>query len=332
MFTVLHKKHGPDFKETYTDWALRRVRSWSLNTLGAWSDATLKQPEELKMPYTFFVWWKKGIPVQPFKKLRDPFDPDFVEKMQVPLKGFLKETVNDPYCIGYYCHNEIHWGRDPVEAVRAVLTECGDEVFMKHELKRFIQEAGNDSDETMLDFYRHLLDTYFRKCRQAFKTAAPNKLYLGSRIHDDAMRREVASAAAKYCDVVSFNVYEKDVDRFNIRKERDRPFFTEDKPFLIGEFHFGALDRGKFAAGLGFAADQRNRGENYVHYIRSALRNPRCVGAHWFHYTDSPNGTRYQDPENFNAGVVNNADQVYPELVEGMRKAGANMYEWRSDD
>lgn len=329
MFTVLHKKHGPNFKETYTDWALRRVRSWSLNTLGAWSDATLKQPEELKMPYTWFVWWEKGIPVKPFKKLRDPFDPDFVEKMQVPLKGYLKETVNDPYCIGYFDHNEIHWGREPAKQVRAVLTQCGDEVFMKHELKHFIEEAGNDSDETMLAFYRHMLDTYYRKCREAFKAAAPNKLYLGSRIHDDAMRKEVAAAAAKYCDVVSFNVYEKDVDSFNIRKERDRPFFTEDKPFLIGEFHFGALDRGKFAAGLGFAADQRNRGECYRHYIKSALRNPRCVGAHWFHYTDSPNGTRYHDPENFNAGVVNNADQVYQELADAMRSVGSEMYRFR---
>jgi hypothetical protein len=332
LFTVLHKKHGADFQNTYTEWALRRVRSWSLNTLGAWSDASLRQPAALKMPYTYFVWWNGGVPVKPFKKLRDPFDPDFVEKMQVPLKGFLRETVNDPYCIGYYCHNEIHWGREPVKAVRAVLTECGDEVFMRHELKRFIEEAGDDSDETMLAFYRHMLDTYFRKCREAFKTAAPNKLYLGSRIHDDAMRREVAGAAAKYCDVVSFNVYEKDVDAFNIRRERDLPFFTEDKPFLVGEFHFGALDRGKFAAGLGFAADQRNRGESYRHYIRSALHNPRCVGAHWFHYTDSPTGTRYQDPENFNAGVVNNADDVYPELVEAMRSVGPRMYYWRHAD
>jgi hypothetical protein len=329
MFAVLHRKHGPDFKATYTPWALRRIRSWSLNTLGAWSDAALKQPDDLKTPYTCFFWWEGGRPVKPFRKLRDPFDPGFVEKMQVPLKGYLKDTVNDPYCIGYFCHNEIHWGREPVKAVRAILTECGDDVFAKQELVRFIREAGNDGDETMLAFYRHLLDTYYRKCREAFKAAAPDKLYLGSRIHDDAMRKEVASASAKYCDVVSINVYEKDVERFNIRKERDRPFFPEDKPFLIGEFHFGALDRGKFAAGLGFAADQRNRGENYTHYINSALRNPRCVGAHWFHYTDSPTGTRYQDPENFNAGVVNASDSVYPELVEAMRSAGPRMYEYR---
>ena len=38
---------------------------------------------------------------------------------------------------------------------------------------------------------------------------------------------------------------------------------TFDKPYIISEFNFGALDSGKFYPGLGYASDQRNRGEKY---------------------------------------------------------------------
>ena len=67
------------------------------------------------------------------------------------------------------------------------------------------------SEDELLAFYSHLLETYYKKCRDAIKKVAPNKLYLGSRLHDGALRKEAFSAAAKYCDVVSVNVYEKDV-------------------------------------------------------------------------------------------------------------------------
>ena len=39
-----------------------------------------------------------------------------------------------------------------------------------------------------------------------------------------------------------------------------------DKPFIISEFNFGALDVGKFYPGLGHASSQRNRGEKYKNF------------------------------------------------------------------
>ena len=327
MSTVLHKKFGADFESTYNHWALRRAQSWSLNTLGGWSAASVNQPEGLRTPYTW-VLWVGGKRLKPFHKINDPFAPDF-EQGLIKALNHHKAMIDDPYCIGFFCNNEIHWGKDPVELVRQILNENSDEVYAKKELLRFIEEAGNQDDATLLSYYRHLLDTYYRKCRDAIKSVAPDKLYLGSRIHDGAFRKEVPSAAAKYCDVVSFNSYEKDLNQFNVRDERDLPFFPEDKPFIIGEFDFGALDRGKFFTGIGFAADQRNRGEAYIHYIHSGLRNPRCVGAHWFHYVDSATGARYQDAENANAGLIDSTDTPYPELIKTIRAVGSEMYSAR---
>ena len=85
LFYVLHKKYGSDFEKSYNDLSLKRVRSWGLNTLGAWSKAASEQSPALKTPYTLFVWTSGGRPIKPFGKLRDPFDPDLVSKM---LKSF----------------------------------------------------------------------------------------------------------------------------------------------------------------------------------------------------------------------------------------------------
>jgi agarase len=66
----------------------------------------------------------------------------------------------------------------------------------------------------MKDFYAHLADTYYSEFRAAMKSVAPNKLYLGSRIYEGTMTNEVVSAAAAHCDVVSFNIYHKDLYEF----------------------------------------------------------------------------------------------------------------------
>ena len=55
-----------------------------------------------------------------------------------------------------------------------------------------------------------------------------------------------------------------------------------DKPVIIGEFHFGALDRGMFHPGLKQERDQPHRAELYRSYVQSALAHPLIIGTHWF--------------------------------------------------
>ena len=329
---ILRKKYGDAYREIFKSWSLRRARSWGLNTCGAWSAAAKDQPEHLRMPYTKELW-VAGKHLKPIHKLVDPFEAKFSAWVERAVRGN-KFAIDDPYCIGFFCNNEIHWGADPVQVVRDIIA-CDDSVAARQALGTFFAERGVEvasaSEDELLAFYSHLLETYYKKCRDAIKKVAPNKLYLGSRLHDGALRKEAFSAAAKYCDVVSVNVYEKDVKAFNVRDERDQPFFTEDVPFLVGEYDFGALDRGKFFSGIGFAADQRNRGECMEYFMESALDNPRCVGAHWFHYYDSPTGSRYFDNENANCGVVSTSDTPYPELIRAFRSVAKRLYSYRKN-
>jgi hypothetical protein len=131
--------------------------------------------------------------------------------------------------------------------------------------------------------------------------------------------------AAKYCDIISFNLYKEDVRHFSLPE-------GVDAPVIIGEFHFGALDRGLFAAGIVRAENQEDRANKYARYVRSALGNPTIVGCNWFMLYDQPlTGTSYGRGENFQIGFLDICDSPYPEIIKASRGIGSMMYRLRND-
>jgi hypothetical protein len=133
----------------------------------------------------------------------------------------------------------------------------------------------------------------------------------------------VVRAAAKYCDVVSFNKYERSVADLRLPE-------GVDKPVIIGEFHFGALDRGLAHAGLVPTASQQDRAESYKRYVLGALKNPLIVGTHWFQFSDQPFTGRF-DGENYQIGFVDVCDTPNPEIISAARDVGAKMYTIRQE-
>ena len=111
-------------------------------------------------------------------------------------------------------------------------------VFLMKNHKRVTKAP--DTKKAWVDltaFYTKTAETYFQIIRDELKKVAPNQLYMGCRfawVNDRAGR-----AATKYCDVVSYN-------RYSYGVEEQRLPDGIDKPIIIGEFHFGALDRGMF--------------------------------------------------------------------------------------
>jgi hypothetical protein len=98
---------------------------------------------------------------------------------------------------------------------------------------------------------------------------------------------------------------------------------------MIGEFHFGALDRGMFHPSLIEVANQAERGKAYATYIASALRHPNIVGAHWHQFGEQPTTGRF-DGENLQNGFLDVCDTPYPETIAGIREVGYRLYEIRS--
>lgn len=183
-------------------------------------------------------------------------------------------------------------------------------VFVDNEL------SWNEEPETLAAAER-----YFTVVSQAMKEELPNHLYLGCRFMSSA-GAGMYRIAAKHCDVVSVNVYAH-LPRVQY------PADAQDRPVIVGEFHFGALDRGMFHTGLVPVADQKARAAAYARYVGAALEDPRLVGVHWFQYRDQA-FTGRNDSECYQIGFVNVADAPYPEMVEAAREIARTMYVRRS--
>jgi hypothetical protein len=100
-------------------------------------------------------------------------------------------------------------------------------------------------------------------------------------------------------------------------------------PLIIGEFHFGALDRGLFHTGLVPTPNQAARSEAYRQYVLTALRHPQFVGCHWFQWQDEPTTGRVYDEENYQIGFVDIADTPYAEMITASRAVAAELYRYR---
>jgi hypothetical protein len=177
------------------------------------------------------------------------------------------------------------------------------------------KSAGDD----LADFATRIAEQYFRVCHDAVKEITPQTLYLGCRfawVNSRAVR-----AAAKFCDVIGYNKYTYSVADFELPD-------GVDAPVIIGEFHFGALDRGMFHTGLRRTDNQTARAEAYQNYVKGALRNRFIVGTHWFQFGDQATTGR-GDGENYQIGFLDVCDTPYPETVHASRQIGAQMYHLR---
>jgi hypothetical protein len=258
------------------------------------------------------------------------------------------KAAADPWCVGFFVDNELSWGDDASLAVAALASppeQAAKKVFLddlkaKYSTIEKLNEAWGTKHaswdallnsreapdkkkarEDLVAFYRKTAETYFRTVREAVKEVAPSNLYLGCRF---AWVNDVAAeAAAKYCDVVSYNRYERSVAAFKFPGKAD-------VPLIIGEFHFGALDRGMFHTGLVAVPTQAERAKAYKSYVTGALRHPNFVGTGWFKYMDESTTGRYFDEENYQIGFLDIVDTPYPETVEACREVGAAMYETRA--
>lgn len=300
-FTIwnLEKKFGrKDFDDEYYDFVLKRFDSWGLNTIGNWSsgDLTIKS----KKPYVISVLERaKGVKRMQKFQLYDFSAPDFEQKFRAAIRErfatdrALAHAAKDPMCIGFFVDNELQF-------------------------HRWIPDVGEGRAAAGVDLY-------FRICREELNRLAPGKLYLGSRFVGFRQPGLLWRTAAKYCDVVTVNAYANSV--YNIS---DRMFKKgEEKPILVGEFHFGCLDRGMFKPGLAPVWSQAERGRSYMRFVEGCLQHPLFVGCHWFQYRDQPLLGR-GDGEAYQIGFVDVCDRPYPELCRAARMVGETMYRKRN--
>jgi hypothetical protein len=342
----LLRKYGSSWRQSCPEVIHKRLRSWGLNTIANWSDENIRLMR--LTPYTDTVGSGRAKMLEGSEgywgKFPDVFDPSFAESLRRSMEPKKAKSAGDPWCIGYFSDNEMSWGDEcslALAALRSGPSQAAKRTFVG-ELKAKYGEIGKlnatwgtphpswealetsreapDKEKARADletFYTRMAEQYFRSVRDAIKAVAPNQLYLGCRfawVNDRA-----AAAAAKYCDVVSYNLYRRSVADFKFNG-------GADVPLIIGEFHFGALDRGMFHTGLVPVATQEARAQAYGEYVLGALRHPQFVGCHWFQYQDEPTTGRVFDEENYQIGFVDIADTPYRETIAASREMGERLY------
>jgi len=346
----LMRKYGTDWRARAAETIHKRLRSWGMNTIGNWSDQGVYAMS--KTPYVVSAGSGGAERIEGssgyWGKFPDPFDPSFRQALDRRLRSERGKSAGDPWCIGYFVDNELAWGDEwslavatltspPQQAAKRVfwaelrdkyqtIAKLNETWGTEHASWQALLESRTPPDQEkarsdLEAFYTRIAESYFRQCREAVKAVAPHNLYLGCRfawVNDRGAR-----AAAKYCDVIGYNLYRDSVAAFELPE-------GIDKPVIIGEFHFGALDRGMFHTGLRAREDQQARAQAYRDYVHGALTHPCFVGSHWFQYSDQATTGR-GDGENYQIGLVNICDRPYPETIRAVREIGHSMYRLRYD-
>lgn len=361
FFTAnLERKYGKDYDHRWIDTALLRLRSWGFNTIANWSDARLYGNTSVPFVATTGIdgdHARVSSGSDYWGKMHDPFDPKFAADVKTSMQWTIDRVKGNPWCLGYFVDNELSWAGAGEEngryglAYGALLAPAGSHAkaaFVSQLKEKYGDVAklnaawkSDFADWSTLDapvdlktaptpersadmgaFVKALASRYFTVIRDELKRSDPDHLYLGCRFAWSS--EDAVAAASEICDVVSFNIYEPRVD-----EKKWGQLAKLNKPCIIGEFHFGALDRGMFHPGLVSTPNQKARAAMYEDYLKSVLENDALVGCHWFQYTDEPITGRSYDGENYNIGFVDVTDTPYPEMVTAARNIHARAYTLR---
>jgi hypothetical protein len=350
----LFRKFGEDFPAISHELATRRLPSWGFNTIGNWSDGAVWKLA--KVPYTIPLHYRSPrVQITETRLFPDVFSPEFDKAIR---KGLVAkaEFKDDPWLLGVFIDNELPWagwGKDVHRLPATILvseTESQMRQAMLDDLRGKYKAIAKLNDvwgtafaswevipggtkltkdqqvkaaDDLSRFCTILAEKYFSICEQAMRDLMPGVLYLGPRL--SSYNPEAVAVAAKHCDVVCFNIYSE----LPTSRTADEFAMEHDFPVVIGEFHFGALDRGMFHTGLRKAKDQEERAAKFSAYVRTAITSNWCVGTHWFQYRDQALTGRF-DGENYNIGFVTITDTPHPEMRAAARKVHQDLYTRRA--
>lgn len=343
----LQRAFGMDGYERWKELIPGLLRSYGMNTLGNWSDRRLFSCARL--PYVTSLPEFPSTRQTIFRDFPDVFSEEYRENA-VRAAQALKSNKDDPWMIGYFLRNEPTWAfvnhlvlADEV-LYNPARTACKEELVRCLEEKyKSISELNNawgcalasfedfyapmkkasawskQAGEDMREFSRRMLRAYVEiPCRECRK-ADPNHMILGMRWAwvSDA---DLVTGWENF-DVFSINCYAVDPTS-HIQRVVD---FGVDLPVMIGEFHFGALDRGPTATGLEGVRSQEGRGTAYKHYCERAAAHPNGVGCHYFQCYDQFALGRF-DGENYNIGLFDICLMPYEEMLEKVKECSREIY------
>jgi hypothetical protein len=302
----IQRRFGDDYYEKWMDFTIRRMDDWGLNTIANWSDTTLGRSQRKAYVATLRGWGiGTGVMGMP-----DVYASDYQANVDAAAEEQCAPLRNDPYLLGYFIGNEQPWPHREQELTNAIL--AGEKTPMQAALKKYLADGG-DTPERRKAFAYETFAKFITIVNAAIKKYDPNHLNLGIRYGGNPPDDIIKLTGSLGFDVFSLNIYS-----YSPLERLERIASFVDMPVVIGEFHFGAPERG-LSPGLRQTISQKERGQAYRYYVETGAAHPSLVGTHWFQWWDQP-ATGRRDGENYNIGLVDVTDQPYKELVDAARE------------
>ena len=371
-------------REAWADETAARLKAWGFNFLGSGCDDALLAPRGLAHTAMLNVGYRlahdkdkeKAISPglnRPGTAFPNVFHPDFEAAWDRAAASAAAKYRDDPNLLGYYLDNELSWGgvsRNRDEGMFDAVAALPEWHSARKALTAFLAERAKArrSDkgasplvtrhsspvtEDKVAFLAFVAERYFSVAAEAVRRHDPNHMVLGCRFAGLGTHEAVLKAAARHCDIVTFNNYPwADLDRGVVLARKDgrpiadvlREFHDEvGAPLLITEWSFSALDTGRpcsDGAGQRFRT-QTERVEAAELFARTLLSLPFMVGHAWFMWVDQPAlGFNKYFHEDCNYGLVGEDGKPYAALTgmfarlhaagTALRVAPAAKYEVRS--
>lgn len=345
LVSNLSRVYGAEWRAEWERITTGLLKSAGFNTVANWSD--LRFARRAGMPYVLPMG---GFPRTQTRLYRD-FPDVFSEEYSASARRFaaqLQEFKDDPFLIGYFLSNEPHWafGKNNIafemfatpqqsatktEFLTWVRAHYRDDLekfnlVWKLSLSRFDdlgQTTFRDppSDAAEKDFWEFsglMAQRYVGVPCDAVKAVDPNHLNLGMRYA--WVSSDLLYQAGQRFDVFSINGYSFPGSPTTTEVAR-----RSGKPVMIGEFHFGATDRGLPSTGIQGTPTQAERAKAYRYYVEHGFARPEVVGLHYFQWFDQAITGRF-DGENYNIGFLDTCHQPYPELMQAARQTHERLY------
>lgn len=199
-------------------------------------------------------------------------------------------------------------------------------VPIKAELQKYLEKEG-DNDANRRSFIIGTFGTFLADVNAVLKKYDPNHLNMGIRFGDpDTLGEDVLKVCSKVFDVFSFNCYMLEPKQSML----DRAMEIMDLPMIIGEYHFGTVDRG-LAQSLWQVESQEQRGVAYRYYTEQAYSHPAIVGTGYFQWCDQ-DITGRGDGENYNCGLIDVTDRPYEAQVKAIMETSKVLYSVHSGE
>ncbi len=351
-----YKQRNIDCFRTRKDWAddvERQLRKWGFNTLGSWSDDSLRGRGFGHFIHVGFSWapmFDKDADrdLMIVRKTGRFFPNVFSPQWQYHCRKLAKARLNmlgaDFDLVGIYLDGELPWwGENGCQDREVGLCDVICAQPEGHTARKAYEEfmasrKDGGSREAKLDFMKVVADRYFRTTTAAVRSADSGHMIMGCMFA--GLRGygpfTTMEACAKYCDVVTIDLYppvdlergivllagtdladsKGDMTDKEMFREIDRIGKIIGKPFHVTEWSFPSVEGGfpcVSGGGMRFRT-QHERAMASRLFAEMMNASPSIAGYNYFMWVDTQ--LRPGKTKHCNYGLINEAGEPYAELVK----------------